>query len=128
MLKRRGYATRRVLGTTLLAVTLVAGTPSPSYSNGSNSVVLTTAEADSIILTIDELTLEVGLLQADLYEVTAGARADSALAADKLALARETYETILTAYKDDRDSWLKRLLKQPVLWLALGAWIGVQAR
>lgn len=138
MKKQNTCGSRHWLIMLLLALMLVV-IPVPSCSHAyandasprtarADSVVLSTAQGDSLVLMIDDLNLEVKLAEANLMECRADARADSALAAERLALAEKTYDEILSAYKKDRDSWLTRLLKQPVIWLAVGTWIGVQAK
>ncbi len=96
----------------------------PAYaqpSSGSPVVELTVAEADSILATIDGLRI-------DLWETRELAAQDSLFYEERLALTEKAYEEMLDAYKEERPNWLERLAKQPVVWLAVGMWIGVQAR
>jgi len=84
------------------------------------SVELSAAEADSIISHIDGLEI-------DLWECRALAANDSVYSADRLFRQERMYEEILQKYKDEQPNWLERTLKQPVVWLAIGMWLGVQA-
>ncbi len=131
MLKPTSCGPKHIATTMLLALLLALTIPDRSYSGESatsGSVVeLTVAEADSVIQLIDELTLDLRLSRIDLAEAGALASVDSSLAAQRLDLTVRSYEVMLQAYKDERDNWVQRLVKQPMLWFVLGAWIGVQA-
>jgi len=119
----------RFISISWIALLLCTATPSPSYSTDSDEVVeLSVAQVDSTIALIDDLTLSLHLSGLALDEAIAYAQADSAFAALKLDLTVDSYEVMLQAYKDDRDSWVERLIKQPIVWFAIGAWIGIQAK
>jgi hypothetical protein len=67
-------------------------------------------------------------LEVALWECRQLARQDSLYYEDRLQLQEKAHKEILQAYKDERPGWLERLVKQPVVWLAIGMWVGVQAR
>lgn len=96
----------------------------PAYAQPSSDkpavVELTEAEADSVLARIDHLEI-------DLWECEQRAVLDSLYWQERLDLQEDAYERMLDAYKDERPGWLERLAKQPVVWLALGMWIGVRA-
>lgn len=71
-----------------------------------STVCFTVAEADSILTTLDHLQL-------DLDEARALAAADSTLAAARLKAAQVP--------------WYERLVKHPMVWFVIGAYVGVQA-
>lgn len=108
-----------------LLLIVTAHTTLPAYAQPSSPkpdvVELSVAEADSILATIDGLRI-------DLWETRELAAQDSLFYEERLALTEKAYEEMLDAYKADRPNWLERLAKQPVVWLAFGMWIGVQAR
>jgi hypothetical protein len=105
----------------LSAIALAPPAASAQSSSEPPAVELSVDEADSILATIQGLEI-------DLWEARELAAQDSAYYEERLRLQEETYERILDAYKEDRPGWLERTLKQPVVWLALGMWIGVQAQ
>lgn len=127
-MKRIKTALMYVLTISGIALTLLTAMPASSYSNESDAVVITAAQADSTVALIDELTLESNLLRIDLDECRRLAESDSTLAAQRLELVTTSYEVMLEAYKDDRDNWIERLVKQPIVWFAVGAWMGIQAK
>ena len=98
------------------------------YSAESEKVELSVAEADSLLDLIDDQRLEIDLLRADLYESRALAASDSTLAADRIDLLRDSYEHMLDAYKADRDNWVERITKSPLVWFGLGVWLAGQAK
>lgn len=106
-----------------LLLSAIALAPLRAYGQPSSEpavVELSVAEADSILATIEELEI-------DLWECERLAAADSAFFEERLDLQERAYEQMLDAYRQDRPSWLERVLKQPVIWLGLGMYIGVQA-
>jgi hypothetical protein len=107
-----------LLALTVLSVRPVYGQPS---SPSSGSVVLTEAEADSVLT-------EIKLLHVDIWELERQAEADSLYYEKRLELQARAYEDIIEAYQEDRPGWLERFVKQPVVWLAVGVWLGVQAQ
>lgn len=117
----RGFWLKAAL--VVLLVSATAPQTQTAYAQPSSDepvVELTVSEADSILATIDDLEVR-------LWEAQALARQDSLYYEERLALQERAYEEILSAYKADRPGWLERLVKQPVVWLALGMWVGVQA-
>jgi len=102
-------------------------TPIDAEPSSSEPVVLTAAEADSVLALIDDQGLRLELLETDLWEARRLARADSTLAADQLRLQKQAYETMLEAYRDDRGNWLERAARHPLVWFALGVWLSGQA-
>jgi hypothetical protein len=115
------------------ASVLVLGTSGPSYSSGSaapatdtTAVILSEAEADSLLNLIDDQDLEIMLLGISLRESRALARNDSTLAARRLELQQRMYEDMIEMYKKDRDNWAVRLLKHPAIWFMVGAYAGLQ--
>lgn len=121
-----------VIALSLLTGAIVASgqtTGAPNFSPESEHVVeLSTAEADSLLDLIDDQALHIGLLEADLWEARRLARSDSVATSEKLELQERYYELIIEAYKDDRDNWIERLAKQPLVWFGLGVWLAGQAR
>ena len=121
-----------VIALSLLTGAIVASgqtTDAPNFSLESEPVVeLSTAEADSLLDLIDDQALRIGLLEADLWEARQLARSDSMVTSEKLELQERYYELIIEAYKDDRDNWIERLAKQPLVWFGLGVWLAGQAR
>lgn len=119
-----GSRLRLTLVVLLLVLTLV-GLTRLSYaqpsSERSDVVELSVEQADSLLITIKDLEIS-------LWECRELAAQDSLFAEERLELVEKSYEEILQAYRDDRPGWLERLVKQPVVWLALGMWIGVQAQ
>ena len=109
----------------LLALGLLVLSCDKSFGNDSvlsadALVELRATEVDSVISLIDSLEI-------DLWECRALASSDSAYSAERLARQERMYEEILQQYKDEQPNWLERTLKQPVVWLAIGMWVGVQA-
>lgn len=108
-------------GLIVLALALV---PRPACAQPSSEppvVELSVDEADSVMAAIDDLEVA-------LWECRQLARQDSLYYEDRLQLQEKAHKEILQAYKDERPGWLERLVKQPVVWLAIGMWVGVQAR
>jgi len=104
-------------------------TDAPNFSAESDSVVvLSNSEADSLLDLIDDQALHVRLLEADLWEARELARSDSVLASEQLKLQEHYYEQIIQAYRDDQDTWVERIVKQPLIWFGLGVWLAGQAR
>jgi hypothetical protein len=104
-------------------------TDAPNFSAESDSVVvLSNSEADSLLDLIDDQTLHVRLLEADLWEARELARSDSVLASEQLKLQEHYYEQIIQAYRDDQDTWVERIVKQPLIWFGLGVWLAGQAQ
>ena len=120
-----------VMALALLTIPLRArgqGTEGPRSSNESAPVVeLSIAEADSLLDLIDDQNLRITLIEIDLDEARRIAASDSTLAADRLRHQERSYEAIIEAYRDDRDNWLERMVKKPIVWLVLGLYLGVQA-
>lgn len=115
------WATRLTLA--LLSVIVLGLASLPSYAQPSSEppvVELTVAEADSVLGRIDELEVRV-------WELTRLAELDSLYYEERLELQEEAYDNIIEAYKQEQPGWLERLIKQPVVWLAIGMWVGVQA-
>ena len=83
--------------------------------------MLTEAEADSVLT-------EIKMLHVDIWELEQQAEADSLYAEKRLEMQERMYEDIIEVYKEDRPGWLERFVKQPVVWLAVGVWLGVQAQ
>ena len=98
-----------------------------SSSASEHAVELSIAEADSLLDLIDDQGLRIALIEIDLQEARRIAASDSTLAADQLRHQERAYEAIIEAYRDDRDNWLERMVKKPIVWLVLGLYLGVQA-
>ncbi len=88
-----------------------------SYSD--ESVVLSAAEADSILDMIDDQGLRIELLEVDLWEQRRMAEVDSTLAATRYHIKELEVEAL-------RGNVFTRFFKHPVVWLALGVWLGGQ--
>jgi len=113
---------RRLICVGLMLVLLLALTSKLSYCDESDAtVVLTEAQADSLINQLDDLEIR-------LWEQARYAQIDSLSAATQLRLQAENYEAIIEQYRGDRDNWLEQIMKHPVVWMALGMWIGANAR
>jgi hypothetical protein len=132
---RRSWLKKLILCVLALALLMLPirargqATEGPNSSSESVPVVeLSIAEADSLLDLIDEQGLRIALLEIDLQEARRIAASDSTLAADRLRHQERSYEAIIEAYRDDRDNWLERMVKKPIVWLALGLWLGVQAQ
>jgi hypothetical protein len=137
-LRRNGWR-KLVVKLTIVVVALAAlmlplqarGQETDASRSSSESVPvveLSIAEADSLLDLIDDQNLRIALLEIDLEEARRIAASDSTLAADRLRHQERSYEAIIEAYRDDRDNWLERMVKKPIVWLALGMWLGVQAQ
>lgn len=114
-------AVRLMLALLLVTVTVLAIPAAYAQPSSEQPVVeLTVAEADSILARIDQLEVRV-------WELNRLSQLDSLYYEERLELVSQTYEEIVKAYKDEQPNWLERLAKQPVIWLALGMYIGVQA-
>jgi hypothetical protein len=114
---------KRLALVALLAIWLGLTSTPISYAQPSSTppvVTFTLSEADSILARIDNLEVRV-------WELNRLAELDSLYYVERLESQAKVYEEIIKAYKDERPNWLERLAKQPVLWLALGMYIGVQA-
>jgi len=116
---------KRLTGAALVLCLLVsscasgahAQTDEPSYSN--EPVVLSAAEADSILDMIDDQGLRIKLLEVDLWEQRRTAEVDSTLAATRYHIKELEVEAL-------RGNAITRFLKHPVVWLALGVWLAGQ--
>lgn len=114
-------AARLMLALLLVTVTVLAIPAAYAQPSSEQPVVeLTVAEADSILARIDQLEVRV-------WELNRLSQLDSLYYEERLELVSQTYKEIVKAYKDEQPNWLERLAKQPVIWLALGMYIGVQA-
>jgi hypothetical protein len=122
MRSARGYLLRAGLVVLLLTANVPAVQTVCAQPSSTEPVVeLSVSEADSILKMVDDLEVE-------LWEARALARQDSLYYEELLRLRAETYENVLQAYKGERPGWLERFVKQPVVWLAVGMWLGVQAK
>lgn len=118
----RRFWLRVVLVALLVSVTGPAMRTSSAQPSSSEPVVeLSVSEADSILKTIDDLEVRV-------WELTALAEQDSIYHEERLRLRTEAYETMLEAYREERPGWVERIVKQPIIWLTIGMWLGVQAQ
>lgn len=129
---RIGHGLKLLILGGMLAIVLATGDPScsPGYVTAApdttENVVLTAAEADSLIDLIDDQALEIRLLEIDLREARSLAANDSTLAAHQLALQNRYYEQVIAVYKDDRDSWVVKALQHPAIWFMVGAYAGMR--
>jgi hypothetical protein len=96
-----------------------AGADSEKQSYSDEPVVLSVAEADSILDLIDDQALRIALLETDLWQQRRVAQVDSALAAVKVEVRDREIEEL-------RGNVVTRFLKHPVIWLALGVWLAGQ--
>ena len=110
-----------VLGLLLLGSS--CGTASQTSADESNysdePVVLSAAEADSILDMIDDQGLRIQLLEIDLWEQRRMTEVDSTLAATRYHIKELEVEAL-------RGNVFTRFFKHPVVWLALGVWLGAQ--
>lgn len=103
----------------VLALALATALPATSWSGSDERpssepiVTLTLAEVDSLTALIDGQAHQIRLLQVDLWECRELARVDS-LQVELLS-------------NPDRDNWFTRAIKHPVVWFALGAYLGIRA-
>jgi len=132
-LRRTPNVMKRLLIVSVIALTL-AQTAGTSYSTGSmtsasdtTEVVLSVAEADSIINLIDDQELRIRLLRIELDRLRGHARNDSLFNVRMLLLQENSYEQIIAVYKADREHWFVRTLKHPAIWFCVGAYAGLQA-
>ena len=125
MNKQRRLVLQRSLSTLLIALVLLVATPRPSCSDDSANIELSTAQVDSTIAVIDDLRLDLRLCQIDKLELEMKAHEDSVFAARKLEITKQFYE----GYIDDIEgNWIGRLIQHPVVWLAVGVWVGLSNR
>lgn len=107
----------------LLLLGSSCGTASRTLADESNysdePVVLSVAEADSILDLIDDQGLRIKLLEVDLWEQRRMAQVDSTLAATRYEIQKQEVKAL-------RGNAITRFLKHPVIWLALGVWLGAQ--
>jgi hypothetical protein len=82
-----------------------------------DSVVLSVAEADSLIDLIDDQDLSIQLLRIDLWEAKRLAQTDSVLNAERLRL-----------YQEAQPNWFERFFKKPEVWFMIGVVSGLYAR
>jgi len=96
-----------ILGLTLLAITATTGVRaeqaksdlSAAFENSpSGTVVLSEAQADSLIRLLDEMELKIRLLEADLAEVR--------------------------PEPEPTGNWIIRAVKHPALWFVVGIGLG----
>lgn len=111
----------RALTPVLLSALLLAGAPTSSAQSSSarsassdSVVVLTAAEADSILAALDNQEVRLQLLQVDLDECRALARLDSLQAQAALAAAHQP--------------WYERIVRHPIVWFSLGVFVAVSAQ
>lgn len=88
---------------------------------------LSQAEAAQAFDLISQQDETIALLRLDLAAARSHASIDSTLHARELELLTRSYEEMLAAYKSSRPGFLERLVKQPIIWLALGTYFGSQA-
>jgi hypothetical protein len=96
-------------------VLVLLAAPSATFSNA--SAASKTTDDERIVAIVDSLEAETQRLRIDLWEARQLAKADS------LELA------ILTDYytNPNRDNWLVRTIKHPIVWFALGTYFGIRA-
>lgn len=117
----RNYWTRPVLTGMLLLALLAAPRTDSSTSSGAraadtSSVTITEAQSDSLTTALVNLQFEVDSLMVRNWQLRQFAGVDSV-----------RYERLMELYRDERGSWLERVVKSPELWLLLGLWLGVAA-
>ncbi len=115
----------------LSAAILATGAPNYSTVSGAfaadtAAVVLSVAEADSLVELIDDQELSIRLLQIRLQTARHLASNDSTLAYQRLMLQKRMHEQVLKVYRDDRGSMFRRALMHPSLWFMLGAYAGLR--
>ena len=127
--RRIGRGVRRLLIGSVIACALVIQPPNSSAGSvaADSSVTLTKAEADSLVVLIDDLDLEVRLLRIDLRQVGRKAAVDSTLMAERMRLQQQTYEQIIELHKREKENFIVRALKPPAIWFMVGAYAGLQA-
>lgn len=115
---------RRFVITMLLVMTLAFQpmTGSVIGSNGyaaSETVQVERVVLDSLIIETDRLMLQNRILEIDCWEIKKRARVDSVMYEERLKLLRE-----------ERGSWLERVMKHPVMdaaYFVLGVYVGAYA-
>ncbi len=100
---------------------------SNAYADDSLTKPLDAEETDQLYDLLTRQDEELALLRIDLRAMQEHAAIDSMLAARERELLIEGYEVIIDGYKKSRPSFLERLVKEPIIWLALGTWFGSQA-
>ncbi len=116
-----------VFALVVVLLTAMALTSSPAYADDSPTKPLDAEETDQLYDLLTQQDDELALLRIDLRAMQEHAAIDSMLAARKLELLVEGYEVIIDGYKKSRPSFLERLVKEPIIWLALGTWFGSAA-
>lgn len=117
---------KKLLAVALAVICLTAPVTSSkicSTACGADSVTFSHAQAESLLALIDSKTQHIAGLEIDLWEARQLARADSVAAAERARIMQEYYDSLLS----QQPSWLDRTMKHPVVWLALGMYLGVQA-
>lgn len=102
----------------LAAVLSVSNCSVPSVAE----VVLTDQEADSLIAHIsaqDSILIE---LEYNIWAAVDIAVLDSTLQSERLVATTEMYEQLLA---ESTPGFLERIFRWPVLWLAIGVWVGL---
>ena len=105
-----------VLASLLVLAGLAMCGPISLIESAKADVCFTEAQADSVLTLIDSQRLQLRLTEIDLRESRQLARVDSTY-----------YGMVIKKYESERDSWFERAYKHPMLWFALGAYLGVQA-
>lgn len=100
-------------GLVLMLLLEMPGASEKKSSSDSTECVLSVAEAESVLAALDTYETRLRLSRLSLAESRELSRIDS------LSFAIYKEET--------RRTWLDKILQQPVLWLVLGTYLGMQA-
>lgn len=76
---------------------------------------------------MDSLEVEIALRDIRLAYADSTRIAEREYFEEEINIQSEARKRIIKACKESEPSFVERLIKQPVIWLALGVWLGVQA-
>lgn len=113
------HANAKKLLITIILIGLLSQVAS-NYSNvcaksaaSTDSISLSLTQVDSLIGTLDSQELELRLLRLQYRELQETSQLDSLIAAERLKV-----------YK---PNWWDRITRSPIVWFALGVYIGTRA-
>ncbi|KPK44905.1 MAG: hypothetical protein AMJ65_01670 [Phycisphaerae bacterium SG8_4] len=125
---KRKYVQPWMLGLLVMILWLICATGSTEGQ--------TTAEVDSVTVptsilrrattVIDSLDTEILLRDIRLAHADSVAAIREEYWRDEVRLQEESRERILDACRDKEEHWALRLVKEPLLWLAIGIYLGAQ--
>ena len=75
---------------------------------------------------MDSLEVEIALRDVRLVYADSTRIAEREYLEEEIRIQRESRERIIKACETSQPSFLDRLVRQPVIWMALGVWLGSQ--